>query len=196
MPSLQMRLGIQSDASYLQRNSCASKSNPAEAGCWDFWKEMQPSTRNLYPFQSNPTHWVAHNQDSSFLADAPKNRKSWANTSYPRLAFRFTRTEWENQDASDRPEMEDRNSPCPLILYPGRSPRTKKPWNCKKVSHKIAKFHFWSVETFLFGILFCKKCKMIGFDVAICQFTIPNRKRMQAISFLFCTCIFARFNLN
>ena len=124
MPSLQMRLGIQSDASYLQRNSCASKSNPAEAGCWDFWKEMQPSTRNLYPFQSNPTHWVAHNQDSSFLADAPKNRKSWANTSYPRLAFRFTRTEWENQDASDRPEMEDRNSPCPLILYPRRSLRT------------------------------------------------------------------------
>ena len=58
-------------------------------------KGIRPSTRNLCLFPSNRTHWVAYNQGSPFLADAPKGRKGWADTSNPRFALRPKWAEWE-----------------------------------------------------------------------------------------------------
>ena len=72
----------------LQRSSCASKPVPAKAERWDFHGKtigIRPSTRNLCLFQSNRTHWVAYNQGSPFLADAPRDRKGWANTNKPQV---------------------------------------------------------------------------------------------------------------
>ena len=72
----------------LQRSSCASKPAPAKAERWDSHRKtigIRPSTRNLCLFPSNRTHWVTHNQGSPFLADAPRGRKGWANTSKPQV---------------------------------------------------------------------------------------------------------------
>ena len=57
---------------------------------------IRPSTRNLRLFPSNCTHWVTHNQVSLPLADAPRGRKGWTDTSRgPSFARRPNWTEWE-----------------------------------------------------------------------------------------------------
>ena len=69
----------------LARSNCASGQFPPRQSAGILKERMRPNTRNLCSFQSNPTHWVAHNQRSPILADAPKDRKARADTSKPQV---------------------------------------------------------------------------------------------------------------
>jgi hypothetical protein len=101
----------------LQKNNCASKPAPAKAECWDS-RRIRPSTRNLCLFPSNRTQWVAYNQGSPFLADAPKDRKGWADTSNPRFALRLKWEEWEVKAQAFTQQLTQRaGSANPHIVY-------------------------------------------------------------------------------
>ena len=98
MPSLQVWLRNKSDASYSEEAAVRQNPLPPRQSVGIPMEEtigIRPSTRNLCLFPSNRTHWVAYNQVSPFLADAPKDRKGWANTSDPRFALRLNWVEWE-----------------------------------------------------------------------------------------------------
>ena len=91
MPSLHLRLRSKSDASHSQEATVHQNLFPPRQGVGipriskGDSRGMRPSTRNLCSFPSNPTQWVVHNQDSPFLADAPKDSKGWADTSKPQV---------------------------------------------------------------------------------------------------------------
>ena len=80
---------------------------------------IRPSTRNLCLFQSNRTQRVTHNQGSPFLADTPKGRKGWANTSKPQVRTQTQLSRVGSQgagicSAANTGKLEDSN---PHIVY-------------------------------------------------------------------------------
>ena len=152
----------------LQRSNCASKPVPAKAERWDSHGQsvgIRPSTRNLCLFPSNRTHWVAYNQGSPFLADAPKDRKGWADTSNPRFALRLNWAEWEvkaqaftqqlTQEAGLRPPPYSIHRCAPLI---------NQAQKMQKLTPKIQKMKFWRRKPLIFCVLLCRGCKMIEIE--------------------------------
>ena len=166
----------------LQRSSCASKPVPAKAERWDFHgktKGIRPSTRNLCLFPRSHTHWVAYNQVSPFLADTPKGRKGWANTSKPQVRTQTQLSRVGSQgagiySAANTGKLEDESFQPPYSIH-----------RCAPIVNATQKMHFLTQDfTFLnfFGdqnIFFIYRlvslCKKIWNDVPESENKLQNR---------------------
>ena len=164
----------------LQRSSCASKPVPAKAERWDFHGKtigIRPSTRNLCLFQSNRTHWVAYNQGSPFLADAPKDRKGWANTNKPqeRTQTQLRRVGGAGiYSAANTGKLEDESFQPPYNIH-----------RCALIVNKTQKMHFLTQylafspkqknKNILFIYGFFSSCKYIWIEIPKPTKKLPNR---------------------
>ena len=168
----------------LQRSSCASKPVPAKAERWDSHgktKGLRPSTRNLCLFPRNRTHWVAYNQVSPFLADTPKDRKGWANTSKPQVRTQTQLSRVGSQgtgiySAANTGKLESVKAGAQLA---GSHASNKPPYSIHRCAPKVnntQKMHFlaqknafWKTGSnqiifFLDGL--CRSCKNIWIEIA------------------------------
>jgi len=147
MPSLQLWLRNRSDASCSQEATVHQNQFPPRQSVgipMECTTGVRPSTRNLCLFLSNPTQWVAYNQDSPFLADAPKDRKSWADNNKPQFRTQTQMSRVGSQDEAVRSAATGRlESTQPPYSIHRRAPTVKKYLIWQKLVTKSQKMNLY-----------------------------------------------------